>query len=167
MENGLFFWAFIFVLFQHTDPDYSCAYVTIRLASGLEGNGLTFTNGRGTEVVVQAVKSMSYLVKGKIVSDIYKDFATFWRSLTSESQMRWVSIIWQLNLLTQIENVQYQMLPKVVQVLKIICFLINKHSTSIVCLNYNRFDCRQLLCNELYGESSNRTSLLAKCSKTY
>ncbi|XP_050304770.1 mitochondrial enolase superfamily member 1-like [Anthonomus grandis grandis] len=75
---------------MHTDPDYSCAYVTIKLHSGLEGDGLTFTCGRGTEIVVQAAKSMAPLVVGQIVTDIYKDFATFWRSLTSESQMRWI-----------------------------------------------------------------------------
>lgn len=75
---------------MHTDPDYSCAYVTLTLSSGVEGHGLTFTCGRGTEVVVAAINSMSFLVVGQVVSDIYKDFATFWRSLTSESQMRWI-----------------------------------------------------------------------------
>ena len=35
----------------HKDPDYSCAYVVL-LVEGLrlEGHGLTFTVGRGTEV---------------------------------------------------------------------------------------------------------------------
>jgi len=75
---------------MHTDPDYSCAYVIIKLASGMEGHGLTFTCGRGTEVVVACAKAMSFLVVGQVVSDIYKDFGTFWRSLTSESQMRWI-----------------------------------------------------------------------------
>lgn len=83
-------------MFQHTDPDYSCAYVTIKLQSGLEGYGLTFTLGRGTEIVVQAVKTLSSLVIGQVVSDIYKDFGTFWRALTSESQLRWVRLIWKL-----------------------------------------------------------------------
>jgi L-fuconate dehydratase len=52
---------------MHTDPDYSCAYVTIHIANKpeLKGYGLTFTCGRGTEIVVQAVKTMSYLVEGK------------------------------------------------------------------------------------------------------
>lgn len=35
---------------QHTDPDYSCAYVTIKTNKGIEGYGLTFTLGRGTEI---------------------------------------------------------------------------------------------------------------------
>ncbi|KAG5888707.1 hypothetical protein JTB14_035772 [Gonioctena quinquepunctata] len=75
---------------MHTSPDYSCAYVTIKLQSGLEGYGLTFTNGRGTEIVVKAVETLSHLVVGQVVTDIYKEFGTFWRSLTSESQIRWI-----------------------------------------------------------------------------
>lgn len=75
---------------KHTDPNYSCAYVTIRTAQGIEGHGLSFTIGRGTEIVVKAVKSLSYLVVGESAIDIYKDFAQFWRSLTSETQLRWV-----------------------------------------------------------------------------
>ena len=37
---------------QHTDPDYSCAYVIIQTdaGDGLEGHGPTFTCGRGTEI---------------------------------------------------------------------------------------------------------------------
>lgn len=64
--------------------------MTIKIGTGLEGNGLTFTLGRGTEIVVKAIESLRYLVVGQIVSDIYKDFGTFWRSLTNETQIRWV-----------------------------------------------------------------------------
>ncbi|CAL7939919.1 unnamed protein product [Xylocopa violacea] len=75
---------------MHTDPDYSCAYVTIKTNEGVEGYGLTFTLGRGTEIVVQACKSMSYLVKGQNVEEIFAHFGSFWRKLTSESQLRWI-----------------------------------------------------------------------------
>ncbi|XP_049779925.1 mitochondrial enolase superfamily member 1-like isoform X3 [Schistocerca cancellata] len=75
---------------MHTDPDYSCAYVIIYTDREIEGHGLTFTCGRGTEIVVQAVKSLSYLVVGQDAGDIFKDFGSFWRKLTSESQLRWV-----------------------------------------------------------------------------
>lgn len=37
-----------------------------------------------------AVRSLAPLVVGQTVYEIYKDFSTFWRSLTSESQIRWV-----------------------------------------------------------------------------
>jgi L-fuconate dehydratase len=37
---------------QHTDPDYSAAYVVIETDAedGLKGCGITFTLGKGTEV---------------------------------------------------------------------------------------------------------------------
>lgn len=74
----------------HTDPDYSCTYVVLYTDTNFKGFGLSFTIGRGNELVVEAVKSLSYLVVGKNLSDIYDDFAATWRSLTSESQLRWV-----------------------------------------------------------------------------
>ncbi len=50
----------------HKDPDYSCAYVVIS-ASGvsMKGHGLTFTLGRGTEVVVAAIKALEPLLLGQ------------------------------------------------------------------------------------------------------
>lgn len=54
------------------------------------GNGLTFTLGRGTDIVAMTVKALSYLVKGRNAGDIFLSFGTFWRELTSESQLRWV-----------------------------------------------------------------------------
>ncbi|KAF5276268.1 hypothetical protein FQA39_LY06617 [Lamprigera yunnana] len=74
---------------MHTDPDYSCAYVILKTAKGTEGHGLTFTCGRGTEIIVKAIESLSHLVVGQTVVDIFKDFAKFWRHLTSETQIRW------------------------------------------------------------------------------
>lgn len=35
---------------QHTDPDYSAAYVVLEADSGLKGFGITFTLGRGTDI---------------------------------------------------------------------------------------------------------------------
>lgn len=35
---------------QHTDPDYSTAYVVLEADSGLNGFGITFTLGRGTDI---------------------------------------------------------------------------------------------------------------------
>lgn len=74
----------------HPDPDYSCAYVVLFTDTNFKGHGLAFTIGRGTELVVAAVKSLAHLVVGKKLDDIYDDFAATWRSLTSESQLRWV-----------------------------------------------------------------------------
>ena len=76
---------------MHPDPDYSAAYVTLRTdAPGLEGNGLAFTIGRGNELCVACAKAMAPLVVGRRVSEITRDFAGFWRALTSDSQLRWI-----------------------------------------------------------------------------
>ena len=77
---------------MHPSPDYSCAYVVLRTDSGAEheGHGLTFTNGRGTEVVVAAVRALEHVVVGRTLEDVTADFSGFWRSLASEGQLRWL-----------------------------------------------------------------------------
>jgi L-fuconate dehydratase len=55
-----------------------------------EGHGLTFTVGRGTEIVVSAVKSLSKIIVGRDLGDIFSNFAGFWRDITSETQLRWI-----------------------------------------------------------------------------
>lgn len=47
---------------QHTDPDYSCTYVTIKTNKGIEGYGLTFTLGRGTEIGMYIHLFIKYLI---------------------------------------------------------------------------------------------------------
>ncbi|CAG2100962.1 unnamed protein product [Medioppia subpectinata] len=75
----------------HTDPDYSCAYVILKTeTNGFEGHGLTFTIGKGTEVVVKAVECLKPLVEGKKLANIYNNFGPFWTSLACDSQRRWI-----------------------------------------------------------------------------
>ena len=75
----------------HKDPDYSAAYVVITV-KGLqhEGHGYTFTLGRGTEVVLKAVTSLTPLILGKSLISIFSDFGVFWHTLVNESQLRWI-----------------------------------------------------------------------------
>lgn len=75
----------------HKDPDYSAAYVILSV-QGLseQGHGLTFTLGRGTEVVLSAIKALSPLVIGQKLLDVFTDFGSFWHKLTNESQLRWI-----------------------------------------------------------------------------
>ncbi|HEV2486934.1 MAG TPA: fuconate dehydratase, partial [Terracidiphilus sp.] len=51
---------------MNSDPDYSAAYVVLLTdhPAGLEGHGLTFTIGRGTEVCVAAIRALAPLVTG-------------------------------------------------------------------------------------------------------
>ncbi|XP_064486873.1 mitochondrial enolase superfamily member 1-like [Ornithodoros turicata] len=75
---------------MNTDPDYSCAYVILTASSGLKGHGFTFTTGRGTEVVVAAVKALSRHIEYKTLDSIYENFASLWRELASDTQLRWL-----------------------------------------------------------------------------
>jgi L-fuconate dehydratase len=77
---------------MNPDPDYSAAYVIVRTdaGDGLEGHGLTFTIGRGTEVVVAGVEALRPLVLGRSTEDLFADMGTFWREVVGDSQLRWI-----------------------------------------------------------------------------
>jgi L-fuconate dehydratase len=77
---------------MHKDPDYSAAYVVLRTDAddGLEGHGLTFTSGRGTEVCVAGIRALEPLVVGRSLEAIVADMSGFWRSLASDTQLRWL-----------------------------------------------------------------------------
>ncbi len=72
------------------DPDYSAAYCVLETNSGLEGHGLTFTLGRGTDLVVQAVRYLSRYVVNRTLSSITEDLGAFSRQLTDDTQFRWL-----------------------------------------------------------------------------
>lgn len=73
-------------------PDYSAAYVTLKTDApdALEGNALSFTAGRGTEVVIACIHALAPLVMGRTLDGIVEDFRGFVRSLTSDGQLRWI-----------------------------------------------------------------------------
>jgi L-fuconate dehydratase len=77
---------------MNPDPDYSAAYVVLATDrdAGLAGHGITFTVGRGTEIVVAAVRALEPLVVGETLESFTADMGAFWRRLTSDSQLRWI-----------------------------------------------------------------------------
>jgi L-fuconate dehydratase len=74
---------------MNPDPDYSAAYVVVRTdaADGLEGHGLTFTIGRGTELCVAAVDALAPIVKGRTLESIAADMRGTWMAITGDSQL--------------------------------------------------------------------------------
>ena len=65
---------------MNPDPDYSAAYVTLQTdRPGLEGNGMTFTIGRGNELCVAAIEALRPLVVGKTLESFTADMGAFWR----------------------------------------------------------------------------------------
>lgn len=76
---------------MHPDPDYSAAHVVFETdIPELEGHGLTFTIGRGNELCVHGIRSLLPKVLGRRLSELTADMGAFWRSVTSDSQLRWV-----------------------------------------------------------------------------
>ena len=75
---------------MNKDPDYSATYVILKTNTGLEGHGLAFTNGRGNEICVAAVRAFAHLVIDRQLDNITSDFATFWKQLACETQIRWL-----------------------------------------------------------------------------
>jgi L-fuconate dehydratase len=76
---------------MNPDPDYSAAYVILGTdQAGLEGHGLTFTIGRGNEVVVAAINALNDRVQGLDLAWIAENPGRFWRHVTGDSQLRWI-----------------------------------------------------------------------------
>jgi L-fuconate dehydratase len=76
---------------MNPDPDYSATYVVLETdQAGLEGHGLTFTIGRGNEIVCLAVRALERLIVGQKLEDFTADMGAFYRLLTGDSQLRWI-----------------------------------------------------------------------------
>jgi L-fuconate dehydratase len=76
---------------MNPDPDYSAAYIILHTNQpGLEGHGLTFTIGRGNEIVCAALEAIAHHVAGKQLDTITSDWGSFWHTLTTDSQIRWL-----------------------------------------------------------------------------
>ncbi|HEY0794743.1 MAG TPA: L-fuconate dehydratase [Acidisarcina sp.] len=72
------------------DPDYSAAYCILSTDAGVEGHGLTFTLGRGTQLCVAALEYLFQYVQGRSLSSITDDLGAFSRQLTADTQFRWL-----------------------------------------------------------------------------
>ncbi|MEV6769259.1 enolase C-terminal domain-like protein [Nocardia sp. NPDC051030] len=77
---------------MNPDPDYSAAYVVLRTddPGGPEGHGFAFTIGRGNDVQRAAIQSLEHLVVGRSVTEIIGALGDFARTLTDDSQLRWL-----------------------------------------------------------------------------
>ncbi|WP_265520391.1 L-fuconate dehydratase [Oerskovia flava] len=81
---------------MNKDGDYSAAYVVLRTdgtdttGAPLGGYGLTFTIGRGNDIVAAAARQQAALLVGRDVDEMAADMGAVYRSLTSDSQLRWL-----------------------------------------------------------------------------
>ena len=70
--------------------DYSATYVVLGTDAGLEAHGLTFTNGRGNEIVVAAVHALKHHVLGRQLDEVVTHMRSLYRDLTVDKQLRWL-----------------------------------------------------------------------------
>jgi len=75
---------------MHPDPDYSAAYVTLETDGDLAGDGFTFTIGRGNDLCVAAIAALGRQLVGVDVRDLERDLGPIARSLTNDTQLRWL-----------------------------------------------------------------------------
>jgi L-fuconate dehydratase len=72
------------------DPDYSAAYCILETDAGIEGHGLTFTLGRGTELCVSALRYLAKVVRGRTLESLTSDLNGMYLQLTGDTQFRWL-----------------------------------------------------------------------------
>ena len=81
---------------MNADADYSAVYVVLRTdgtdttGEPLAGHGLTFTIGRGTDVVALAARHQAERLVGRDVDEVVGDMGGVYRELTADSQLRWL-----------------------------------------------------------------------------
>ena len=74
---------------MNTDCDYSSAYVKLYTDSELTGYGMTFTIGRGNDIVCKAIEEVAKRLLGKDTEELFANMGKTWDYLSSDSQLRW------------------------------------------------------------------------------
>ena len=76
---------------MNQDPDYSAAYLRITTdKSGLHGDSLVFTIGRGNDVQIAAINMLTSKIQGLTVDDAFANIGKIARDLSGDSQIRWL-----------------------------------------------------------------------------
>ncbi|KAJ3888798.1 enolase C-terminal domain-like protein [Lentinula edodes] len=75
---------------MNTDCDYSSAYITLLTDSELVGHGMTFTIGRGNDIVCMAIREVANRLIGKDTEELFADMGKTWEFMMSDPQLRWI-----------------------------------------------------------------------------
>ena len=74
----------------HRNPTYSYAITVLHSANGLKGVGLTFTLGRGNELVCSCIQLLLPYVNGCEIEELMANFGQTFREMSNDSQLRWL-----------------------------------------------------------------------------
>lgn len=76
---------------MNKDGDYSAAYVILDTGDPtLSGFGFTFTIDRGNDLCVEAARQRALPLIGRSVEEVASDLGATYRSLASDTQLRWL-----------------------------------------------------------------------------
>ncbi|ODA80789.1 hypothetical protein RJ55_03749 [Drechmeria coniospora] len=70
--------------------DYSAAYCILETDTRYSGHGMTFTIGRGNDIVCAAINHVARRLRGRTLSSLVANMGETWRHLVSDSQLRWI-----------------------------------------------------------------------------
>jgi L-fuconate dehydratase len=75
----------------HTDPDYSATYVTVYTSDEkLKGYGITFTIGKGNDIVADCIKHFFPIFVGMTLDELENEIGNLWFKCVDHSQLRWL-----------------------------------------------------------------------------
>ncbi|KAF2877422.1 mandelate racemase/muconate lactonizing protein-like protein [Massariosphaeria phaeospora] len=70
--------------------DYSAAYCILQTDGEVTGHGMTFTIGRGNEIVCTAITHLAERIQGRTLDSLVANWGHTWRHLVNDSQLRWI-----------------------------------------------------------------------------
>ncbi|EFX02777.1 mandelate racemase muconate lactonizing enzyme family protein [Grosmannia clavigera kw1407] len=70
--------------------DYSSAYCILQTDSEYSGHGMTFTIGRGNDLVTAAINYVAERIRGRTLQSLVANWGQTWRHLVNDSQLRWI-----------------------------------------------------------------------------
>src|SRR5262245_11732001 len=73
----------------HTNPQYGYAVTCLETDAAIEGVGLAYTLGGGTNLICQAIDLLAPPLVGCEIEELMADFGAFQRSLAEHHQYRW------------------------------------------------------------------------------
>ncbi|KPM42229.1 L-galactonate dehydratase [Neonectria ditissima] len=76
---------------MHVGTNGSHPYLQLETnRDGLIGEGIAFSNGRGSELICMALDIFAKRVVGKTMHELTRDMGKTWRYMVSDSQYRWI-----------------------------------------------------------------------------
>lgn len=75
---------------MHVGTNGSHPYLQLFTSSELMGEGMAFSNGRGSELVCAAIEPFAERVVGKSLGSLVENMGATWRYMVSDSQYRWI-----------------------------------------------------------------------------